>query len=217
MARKHSTDLILAIETLAQAGKNAGEIQRTLAAGDYPGLDPVAESELPRRTIQHHAARARRELKLNEAIPDDRVEAVTALETRMLRIVKRDIDRIEDRSRRSGLTIEDSRTLKEHHKTIASIREARRREQQNASKHPDKKRGAESKGRQQASASQTITARVQQEMERRRREEPVATGEGLDEPGSVDSDQTQGEEMTIEDHGDPASLERTNLHDPVPA
>lgn len=173
----------------------------------------MTEDELPRRTIQHHAQRARREMSIDEQLPEDSIDAATALETKMLRIVKRDVARIEERSRKSGLDTEDSRILKEHHKTIASIREARRREAQARGKDPDRKKGGEEKSRQHEAKSDTIADRVRAESERRGKAEPVATDGGEGEAQTNGSETTPRIEAPMADSSDPHSSTHAHKHD----
>lgn len=102
---------------------------------------------------------------------------MAALERRMLRIVKRDIDRLETLQRAQGLGVDESRTIAQHHRTIASIREAQQRGRARGEKHPDRQRGGEEKARRADAKPEAITHRIAREIEERR--------EATQDPGPV--------------------------------
>lgn len=92
----------------------ATEISRTIAAGEFPGLDPY---ELPESTVRYHAAKARRDL---DPVPEGvDLDAITdALERKSAARVREEIGKLHARS---TLKPGDLKQLRELHRTLAAI------------------------------------------------------------------------------------------------
>lgn len=167
MARKLSTDLIAAIESLAQADKDrtARSIIEELRAGKVPGIP--AESvpdDLKLRIVQYHCKRAR---ELLEPEPADPLEAIEALERSMRQLVRRDVRRLRAQK---ILSVPDARLLREHYRTLDGMRGSIERH-----------RNPKSKGAQKAKAGQEarpagIIEKIGREVASRDAE-PVADGQ----------------------------------------
>lgn len=132
MARQFSPKVIAAIYTLIQAGRSIDETRQALLDGAVPGLKALPESGCPSRsTIAYHARKARAEL---EPVPD-LDEYLNAFEAQAIRIIKRDVKRIDALPE---LTERDARLLTQHHKTLKGMTAAAR-----DASHPDRKKGGE--------------------------------------------------------------------------
>jgi hypothetical protein len=121
--RQHPSEAIAAIDALAIANVTAPEIKRRLGLGEIPG---VPATDIPLRTVQQYAQKAKQRHE-EDAIAGDDVDSLDALEGRMLRIVKRDVARLDLKSKRTGLSANELATLKTGHAFITQVRAERRK------------------------------------------------------------------------------------------
>lgn len=167
MARDHPDRIIGVIASLAQADVSGAEIHRRLTRGTVPGLDAY---EIPLRTVQQYAQRARFD---REPIGEDDVASVNAMERRILRIVNRELNRLEDKQRRKPLSTQESQALRAHYGTVDAVRTSRRRAAKPAPDREASERGAQ--GAVAAAASpRTVAERIAADLKRERNGSPAS-------------------------------------------
>lgn len=108
MATQFSPKVIGAIYTLIQAGQSIDDTREALLDGTVPGLKALPESECPSRsTIAYHARKARAEM---EPVPDAETFA-NALEQQTIRIVRREMRRLEGKAEMSEANLRELERL----------------------------------------------------------------------------------------------------------
>lgn len=156
MARKHPDTVIQAVEILARVDKDltAEAIQAKLCAGEAPGQDGKPY-EMPKRTVQHHAQRARRDL---EPLPSSTLEHINAIRADALRVAHRQVRYWLREGKKRPLTTAEAKKLDAWIKSLNGM------ERHELGKHkrsdPTRARAAEIKDETQAASASTLFQRI---------------------------------------------------------